>query len=67
MRIRLLIARLLNRLCRGACWVHLYQWANGDIAWGDIQWDCRDMEDSGCDRCWCGKHQRCCNESGARR
>lgn len=54
-RLKMWIARLLDKIYPEACWADLCTWAIGYTAWEDIAWKCYDAEHSGQEYCWCCK------------
>jgi hypothetical protein len=57
-RIKHFISRRIQWHHRTACPVTLWQWAEGDILWSDIDWRCHDADVSDQPHCWCGKLDR---------
>lgn len=53
--MRLVIAKVLNRLFPKACGRGLGAWAAGVMRFRNIDWNCRDWETNPGGVCWCCK------------
>lgn len=61
LKIRLTIARVINRMCNGVCWSDLVAWAYGFTNMSEVDFNGRCTRPPYYDKllggCYCGKHQ----------